>query len=379
MDPAALVDRCEIEPLLGNRVAPVRVTLDAAAAALDTLDTPEAPALRARVMLRLAQLKLVENDWDAADRALEAVGRHVPEHAALRFLTGARVGSRCCAGRSARGGRQVLVTAATQVPSFDDGDPIWQRVSIELALAIAEHAIHDETPDPDAFVPLREIVEQFATDGAYVDTVFTGRQLLATFAIGRGDLDAGARSLRAVLKLAQDARSPADEVEARLALAGILTELGDHVGREEAAKQVERARATAEQSALGTLHQAALLAQAGLLAETGKTAQAIDRVLELARGAAADQDLPRYVAAVAIMAELYARRGDPVSAFRTIAEASHALSTATGSDAAPLFREPLARLRDRIGETRLAKIAEDVAHANRLSAQLATKTTSDPS
>ena len=381
MDPAVLVEKCEIEPLLGNRLGPVRVTLDAAAQALDTLETAEAPVLRARVMLRLAQLKMVENDYEAADRALEAVGRHVPDHAALRFLTGVRA----CRVAIRRGPEQraeagkLLVSTAARVPQFDDGDPIWQRVSIELAIAIAEHEIHEQTPDPDAFEPLRQIVDSLAGDPAHVDTIFAGGQLLAAFELGRGDLDNGARALRTVIKVAHEAASPADEVEARLALAGVLLEQGDHVTQLEASVQTKRALETATEHGLGTLQQAALLAQAGLLAEEGKTAAAIDRVLELARGAAADKDLPRYVAAVAIMAELYARRGDHVSAFRTIAEASHALTVATGQDAAPLFREPLARLRDRIGEAKLAKIADDVAKANRLADEIGGKTTNDPS
>jgi ATP/maltotriose-dependent transcriptional regulator MalT len=377
MDPAFLVEQAETEPILGNRMGAVRVTIDAAAQALDTVDAPE---LRARVMLRLAQLKMAENDYDAADRALEAVGRHVPDHAALRFLTGiraCRVALRRGPKQRAEAG-QILVTAATRVPQFDDGDPIWQRVSIELALAIAELAVHDDAPDEAAFAALRELVEAFADDRTQIDTVFVGRQLLATFALGRGELEAAARSLRAVLKLAHDVDSPADEIEARLTLAAVLVELGG-VGKDEAVRHIDKAKAIATQHGLKSLEQASLLAQAGLLAESGKTAAALDRVLELARGAAADKDLPRYIAAVAIMAELYARRGDHVSAFRTIAEASHALSTATGQDAAHLFREPLARLRDRIGEARLGQIAEDVAKANQLSEALAGKSSSDPS
>jgi len=377
MDPAFLVEQAETEPILGNRMGAVRVTIDAAAQALDTVDAPE---LRARVMLRLAQLKMAENDYDAADRALEAVGRHVPDHAALRFLTGiraCRVALRRGPKQRAEAG-QILVTAATRVPQFDDGDPIWQRVSIELALAIAELAVHDDAPDEAAFAALRELVEAFADDRTQIDTVFLGRQLLATFALGRGELEAAARSLRAVLKLAHDVDSPADEIEARLTLAAVLVELGG-VGKDEAVRHIDKAKAIATQHGLKSLEQASLLAQAGLLAESGKTAAALDRVLELARGAAADKDLPRYIAAVAIMAELYARRGDHVSAFRTIAEASHALSTATGQDAAHLFREPLARLRDRIGEARLGQIAEDVAKANQLSEALAGKSSSDPS
>jgi hypothetical protein len=78
---------------------------------------------------------------------------------------------------------------------------------------------------------------------------------------------------------------------------------------------------------------------------------AFAHVLELARVAAASRQTSPYIAAVGILAELYARAGDSASAFRTIAEAHSALSEATESDSAPLFELLLARLRDRIGDT----------------------------
>ena len=102
-------------------------------------------------------------------------------------------------------------------------------------------------------------------------------------------------------------------------------------------------------------------------------------MLELARTAAADQDVTRYVASVGIMAELYARTGDVVSAFRTIVESHRALAQATGSDTTALFRPHLAALRDRVGAERLEQIAADVAKADDLAAALANKTSRDPS
>jgi hypothetical protein len=106
-------------------------------------------------------------------------------------------------------------------------------------------------------------------------------------------------------------------------------------------------------------------------AAAGQTAAALDRVLELARASVAGQDVQQYVAAVGIMSELYARSGDHVSAFRVIAESRLALARATGSDTMPLFRPLLARLRDRIGESKLERIAADVEQANRLADRLA--------
>src|SRR5689334_3153196 len=71
----AAVERAEREPLLGHRVAPVRAAIAEAAPLLDESPVPE---LRARLLLRLAQVALAENDLEAAEQALDAVGHHAP-------------------------------------------------------------------------------------------------------------------------------------------------------------------------------------------------------------------------------------------------------------------------------------------------------------
>lgn len=378
----AALELAEAEPLLGNRIAPVRAAIDAAAQVLDRVAAPE---LRARLLLRLAQVKLAEQDLEGADQALAAVGDHVPDHVAIRYLTGVRA-CRVAVRRGAAQRRQaedVLLQTAAHLPPFDADDVLWQRVMSEVAIGMAEVAIHADPPDDSAFEPVRELVEELAEDPAHIDVVFTARQLLAAYALSVGDAQRASTAFRALIKIAVDAGSPADEVEARLALAGILVETShgpaSQVSREEAAHHVQRARDTALEAGLTSLHQAALIGQAGVLADGGKTAGAIDRMLELARSAAADQDVPRYVAAVGLMAELYARSGDAVSAFRTIVESHRALSEATRSDATHLFRPHLAALRDRIGSERLEQIAADVARANQLSAELGVKSGNDPS
>lgn len=85
-DAVAAVERAEREPLLGSRTVQVRAAIDAAAPLLETA----APQLRARLMLRLASVKLAEQDYEGADQALEAVGRHTPDDTTLRFLSGVR-------------------------------------------------------------------------------------------------------------------------------------------------------------------------------------------------------------------------------------------------------------------------------------------------
>lgn len=373
------VERAECEPILGHRIDAARAAIDAAAPLLDAIDDGE---LRARLMLRLALVKMVETDWEGADAALDAAADHSRSDA--RKLLAAIRACRVAVRRGQRDlARQTLIAASGQLPQLDDGSAVWREVTIEIALAIAEVAVHDDPPDRRAFDPLRELVDELAGDRAgepqHADSLFTGRQLLAAYAMSIGDAPRAAAALRALVKLAIEARSPADEVEARLALAGVLVDAGDPIGAEEAARVVQIARDRALEHGLVELHHAALIAQAGVLAEAGKTAGAIDRVLELARTAAAEGNGTQFVAAVGLMAELYTRSGDHASAFRTIAEANHALSAATKTDTAPLFRPHLVRLRDQVGEERFAKIVADVERANRLASEIAAKKPNDPS
>ena len=173
------------------------------------------------------------------------------------------------------------------------------------------------------------------------------------------------------MRSAKAVGSARDEIESRIALASILAAVGTPIALEEATRTAQLARERALEHQLADLAGATLIAQAGVLAANGKTATAIDRVLELAELAVANRDVRQYVAAVAIMAELYAKTGDYVSAFRTIAESHRALADATKSDSTEYFRPLLARLRDQIGPERLDKIAADVAKANELAAQIA--------
>jgi hypothetical protein len=373
----AAVEAAEREPLLPHRIAPVRIAIDTAARILDEPAGGDVlPVLRARLMLRLAAVKLAETDCEGADQALEAVGRHAPDDTVLRFLAGIRA----CRVAIRRGpeprklAHQTLLNAAARLPSFDTGAPGWSVVTTEVALAIAELALHDDPPDATAFEPIAEIAANLDEP----EVAFAGNQLVAAFALSIGDAERATRSLRAAVAIARDLASHADEVESRIALASTLVAAGTSVALEEATRTIQIARDRALEHGLDQLHQATLLAQAGVLAHGGKTAGAIDRVLELARAAVAAHDVAQYVAAVGVMAELYARTNDHVSAFRTIAEAHAALSAATRTDTTSLFRPLLERLRDRIGPDRLAKIAADVDTANRLADQIASQKSSNP-
>ncbi|CAN5871248.1 hypothetical protein BH11MYX2_BH11MYX2_33030 [soil metagenome] len=371
----AAVERAEAEPVFGYRAPDVRAAIEAAALALDKDDRPE---LKARLMVKLAQQKMVEQDYDSADRALARVGELVPTQTAIRFL----VGVRACRVAIRRGpeqrtqARDLLLVSAGRLPSLQSDDSIWQHATAELAIAMAEGDMHDPEPRPAAYDTLTALVDELGADPAFADTMFTARQLLVAYAISVGDDNAAVSNARALVELATGAAAFTDEVEARLTLAALLSN-GDLVQKQEAAHHAQRARDRALEHGLSQHYQAALIAQAGVLSDAGKTAGAIDRMLELARLAADEQSLPRYVEAVAMMSALYTKSGDVASAFRTVAEANHALSTQLNKDTTEMFAPILRLLRDQVGSERLQQIAADVGRSNQLASELASRERSD--
>ena len=367
------VELCEREPLLGSRIGPVRDAITEAGAALDGAPRDDGAAeLEARVLLRLASLKLVELDWNAADQALTAAGERVGREGPWMYLSALRA----CRVAIRRGDRATALATLTRAGEHidrvaDHADPRWRHVLAELALGIGECAVHDEPGDPAPFEPLRDLTRELqqtpsAAWTTAVDALFAAHQLLATDALARGDAGRAADHLRHVVKLAHEHDSPRDEVEARLARAAALAARGDLAGGEEAERVIQIARDRALEHGLDDLHVGALIAQAGLMSQRGKTAGALDRALEVARIGQAGGDLRRYVAAVGLMATLYANHGDHPSAYRTIAESYHALRAIHGDAVKPLFTPLLETLRDRLGPTRFATLVDDVNRARAL-------------
>jgi hypothetical protein len=358
------VEIAELEPLLGHRTAPVRAAIAEAARALD--ETPD-PELEARVLLRMASLKMVEQEWDAADAALAAVGDKVGRDGPWMYLSAVRAcrvairrGDRAVAAATLDAGSRQLEKVAR------DTDPGWQRSLIETELGIAEVAMHSEPGSSQAFEALEDLIGELGHDARWIDEIFTARQILVVDALARADAARAANLLRDVVKVAQDLGSPEDEIEARIARASALMARGDRPGLDEAERVVQIARDRALEHGLEDLHVAALIAQAGLMDERGKTQGALDRCLEIARSGAANGDVRRYIAAVGIMSNIYQKNGDFPSAYRAIAESYHALSTATGKDVKPLFTPLLESLRDVMGPERFSKMVDDVNTARRL-------------
>ena len=199
-------------------------------------------------------------------------------------------------------------------------------------------------------------------DDELAEADFACRQLRGALAAATGDQARGCHVLREAVGIAKRFDALEDELEMRIALAGALVQRDDQVGRDEAERHLQITRDKALEHELDSLYLAALMGQAGVLAQNGKTQGALD----IAKVAVSKQDLPRYVAAVALMSGIYERKGDLASAYRTFAEAHAMLREKLGDQARDLIRPPMSAFADRIGPEKFAEIAETVnkaAHA----------------
>jgi hypothetical protein len=349
----------------------------------DSLSVEDRNRFSAAVLYRLAEAKLLAGDPLAAEQALQLMSSHASDDDPWRFAAGVRA----CRVALRRGQRDLaqstLVVAAQQMSEqhalvtlamsmVGSESHAWRCAVIELGVAIGEVEVGNiDPPEPTAVDAVRALLASPVIDPR-CDAVFTMRQLLTAFAFANGDASAASVNLRANVKFAHDMKSADDEIESRLALIGVLTELGEPVHLAEAVRHAQQARdaALAISQRRGDLYMATLVAQAAVLERTGRRAGALDRCIEVAQEASKRGDLAQYVTAVGVMSEMYARGGDIASAFRTLAEANAALSKAVGADTAAKFRPFMQRLVDRVGMARLRQVANDVAMANELLSDL---------
>lgn len=357
---AALVELAEAEPLLGHRQRVVRALLEEAAAQLDGL---AAPALEGRVLLRLAHLKLTEQDLEGAEQlATRARERLESAGDRDRQLEAASVLARAAIRRHDFGGAEARLIAAAEAVDEDRDGLSARRAATALAFAWVELALEQQDWDT-ARARLDVLAPGVDDDDELIEQQFASRQVRAVVALALGQADRACHALREVVALAKRLEAAEDEVEARIALAGALVERGDAVGREEAERHLQVSRDLALDGGLDALHTAALIGQAGLLAKKGNTQAALDRCLEIAQVAVSKQDLERYTAAVTLMSQIYEQRGDVASAYRTLAEAHATLRDTIGDQATALFRPHLRALADRLGPELFRKVADQVNKA----------------
>ena len=355
----ALIELAEAEPLLGHRQAVVRPLLEQAAALLK-----DQPALEGRVLLRLAQVKLVEADLEGTALLATRAKERLLASDLWRVLDCNTVLARVAIRRNeldgAKSALSELVTDDEVEPDTIEGN----RAVADVVLGWAELAV-EQRDYAGADKRLDVLAAAIEEQEDLIEQRFVCQQLRAAIALAQGKTDRGCHALRDTVVLAKRAGSIEDELEMRIALAGSLIDRGDVIGRDEAEKHLQITRDTAQEHGLDSMHMAALVGQAGVLAKKGQTKAALDRCVEIAVSASAKQDLPRYGAAVALMSQIYEQKGDLASAYRTFAEANATLRETLGEASKDLFRPHLSAFADRIGREKFQEVAEQVTRASK--------------
>jgi len=359
----ALLDLAELEPLLSHHLGGVRGPLGEAAAVLDQLGRP---ALEGRALLRLAYIKLVENDLEGVEQ-LTSRARQRLEGDTDRSIEVASLSARATIRRHDFGAAEAALVAVSEgAPDVEPATVAARRAATALAFAWVELAV-EQQQYAEARTRLDVLAAAIAAapDDELVEVDYACRQMRAACALALGDTQAACTALRDAVVIAKRLGALEDELESRIALAGALVQRGDPVGRDEAEKHLQITRDQALDHGLDSMHMAALVGQAGLMAQKGQTQAALDRCLEIANVAVSKQDLTRYLAAVSLMSSIYEQKGDLASAYRTFAEAHASLREKLGDQAKDLIRPPMSAFAARIGHEKFAEIAEAVNAAAR--------------
>ena len=357
----ALIELAEIEPIFGHRQAIVRALLHEAAAIVDTLGKP---ALEARVLLRLAYVKLADGDYEGteqlATRARDRLGDDT-----YRILEANVLLARAAIRRHQFVEADAMLVELSHVAEPETLTPVSARAGVMLALALAELALEQQEYTA-AGERLAIVSKATRSDPALAEAGFTCRQMLGLVDLATNKFTQACAVMREVVTIAKSYDANEDEIEMRLGLAGALGEKGDSVNLDEAEKHLQIARDRALEAGLDSLYATALIAQAGLMNRKGQTRAALDRCIEVAQLAVSKQDLPKYGVAVGLMSQIYEQKGDLASAYRTFAEANASLRDVIGERAKDVIVPYMAAFADRIGRDKFAEIAEQVnkaAHA----------------
>lgn len=357
----------ESEPCFRWRDAPARDALERAGTLLPIAERPD---LDARAALRRASVELaVENI--AAARQLADVATVAAERAGdrTRALL-ARVISARAALRDAEqtaAATSELETLATEIAATDERGPGGDRLlAIELGaqmsiafgeqqLAVLEVAgarrAFDHAEDILREAPARELPD--ARVLALQGTVLAAQ---ITRSFGRA-----ADRLRAIVRIVNSHVSPRDELDARMALGHMLTQLGKHT---DAVRQMDLARALAKECA-GVDERMLATQSAALAALHGKSyGRALDRAYEaLALAGLEKRDLVSYVAAVSLIAQIHLVRGVPSEAYLALLYASASVKQRLGAHAAIMLDAQIEEMKRAMGPAKFEAMCEDIMRA----------------
>jgi hypothetical protein len=216
----ALLDLAELEPLLPHRSAMVRAPLEEAATLLDRLGRP---ALEGRVLLRLAYIKLVENDLEGVEQLATRAGKRLDGDLDRRLEAKSLIARAKIRRHDLTAAEATLVAIGEQAPDDEPATIAGRRAATAVVLAWSELAV-EQQHYTEASTRLETLAAAVvaAPDDELVEADFTCRQLRAAVAQAQGNMQTASAVLREAVVIAKRVGSIQDELETRVALAGAL-------------------------------------------------------------------------------------------------------------------------------------------------------------
>lgn len=364
VDAAGWLEQAESEPCFRYRMEPVRDAL-AHAAALITAGID--PTLDARIALRRAMVELAD-EQPAAARELADLATVAAERAGDRTrVLLARIVSARAALRIPElqaHAASELETIASEVTSADEPTDrlLGTELGAQLAIAMGEQlfASVDLSGARRAFGQAEDLL-QGAPARALADTRFQALQGTALAAQVSRSFGRAADRMRSLLRLVTSYGSPRDELEARMALGHMLTQLGKH---DDAVKHMDRARALAKDCA-GVDERILATQSAALAALHGKSyGRALDRAYEALQLAGLEKrDLSSYIAAVSLISQIHLVRGNHSEAYLALVYASASLKQRLGPQATVLVDAQTEELKRSMGPAKFEAMCEGILRA----------------
>lgn len=367
----------EAAPCFRWRSAPARAALERAVALLPISDRPD---LDARAALRRAALELADEEVAAA-RELADVATVAAERAGDRTrVILARVVSARAALRDpalVADARGELETIAAEVAASDDRGPgggklLELELGAQLAIAFGEQQLTAlELEGASRAYDEAETLLRSAPDGALADARFLALQGTALTAQIVRAFGRAADRLRTLVRLLSSHAAQRDELEARMALGHMLTQLGKHG---EAVRHLDRARAMAKECA-GVDERLLATQSAALAALHGKSyGRALDRAFEALKLAGLEKrDLGSYIGAVSLIAQIHLARENPREAYLALLYASASIKQRLGPHAAVVLDAEIEELKRGLGPARFEAICEEILRAREARKRLESK------
>ena len=362
----AWISLAEAEPSFRWRSGAAREALERAIVLMPIAARPD---LDARAALRRARLELADENLSAA-RTLADVATVIAQRAG--DVTRARL-ARTIAARAALRDPETAVTAGSELETIaeeivaeSDDEPADRMLAIELGVELTighaeQHLAALQLDEARRTYDRAETLLREVTAGELPDLRFLALQGTALTAQITRSFGRAADRLRSIVRLVNGHVSPRDELDARMALGHMLTQLGNH---EEAVRHQDLARALAIAHA-GVDERLLATQSAAMAALHGKSyGRALDRAYEALRLAGLEKrDVSAYLAVVSLIAQIHLARNNPSEAYLALLYGAASVKQRLGPFAAILLEAQIEEMKRSMGATAFEAMCVEIMRA----------------